>query len=235
MGLGFRRFAWIGAAVLLLGGIWFGLGFVSWPVAGLLNRVCLGLEARSGWTLEVDRAIWVPWRKLEMTDVRFSSPQGGRLHLVKLQVHPQWGSLLQGALTTRWDLSDVRIDPGSWGIHKPLAQEVLSAGPVWTDGSAVLKIRWGQVTLKALHLEGPLLRVQAEGWLTRQSQAHLMLEGALGREFLEEMNWLRPIDSTESLRRWEPFQLKLHGPLRHPDISFASSFFSISLKGQGEL
>jgi hypothetical protein len=130
-------------------------------------------------------------------------------------------------------VKEVRVDPVSWGIRKPLAMEVLSAGPVWTDGSAVLKAGWGQVTLETLRLEGPLSRVQAEGWLTRQSQAHLSLEGTLGRRFLEELNWLEPTGSPEG-RRWEPFQLRLHGPLKQPDISFASSFFSISLKGQGE-
>lgn len=232
-----RRWVWLSLIFFaLLITLCLNLGYRSWPltqgavyqIAGSPFRGAFHRsEHKSGWRLFIREAYWTPFRTLELKDLKLKTPQGGRLHLVGVSVDPEFRSLLKGRLITRWTIKEIRMDPGSWGIRKPLAQEILSAGPVVTDGVIVLQSEWGRLTLQSLLLRGPLLRLHAEGWLTESLLAHLDLDGDLDRRFLEEIKLMKP--SKGPPEAWEPFRIRLHGMLARPKMSFVSNFFSISL------
>lgn len=219
-------------ALVLAGGI--GLGMVPWPVTQPVNwwlRHCV--DERSSWDLSIAEARWVPLRnRLELLDLKLQVPGGGRVHLARVfaTTHPL--SLARGFLEAHCQLREGRIDPGSWGIRRAPVVELLSAGPVADEGTAVLQIGLNKILFQTLTLSGPLLRVQAEGWFLGGDRGHLNMKGSLARKLLEQMNLVNPEDPAASL--WEPFQFSLDGALAHPDVSFASHFLSISFKNQGE-
>jgi len=218
---------------LILVGV-IGLGMASWsvtrPVNWWLRRF---VDEKSTWTLSVAEARWIPLRnQLELRDLKLQVPGGGRVHLVRVLATPYPFSLLGGSLVTHCQLREGRIDPGSWGIRRAPAVEILSAGPVADEGIAVLQIGLNKILFQTLTLSGPLLRLQAEGWLLGGNQGHLNMKGTLARKLLEQMNLVNPEDPAAS--PWEPFQFRLDGALAHPAVSFASHFLSISFKNQGE-
>lgn len=201
-------------------------GFFPWPVEGLVSRFAGDLQAKTGWQMVVGQARWVPWFYLELQDLRLKTPQGGHLHLVKVQVQPRFRTLWRGALETQWEMGEIYIDPGSFWIQRPLAQELLSAGPVTEAGRAFLKVSSKGLTLRDLVLTGSLLRLSARGSIRRSSWADLKMEGQLAGRLLEGMN-LHKTDGSD-LETWEPFRIHLEGRLKNPNFSFASSFLSIS-------
>lgn len=154
------------------------------------------------------------------------------MHLARVVATPYPLSLLGGSLVTHCRLQEGRIDPGSWGIRRPPAVELLSASPVAEEGIAVLQIGLNRILFQTLTFSGPLLRVQAEGWLLGGDQGHLNMKGTLARKLLEHLNLVDSEDPAAS--PWEPFQFRLDGALAHPAVSFASHFLSISFKNQGE-
>lgn len=218
---------------MVLSLLFLSLGLVSWPVTRPLNWFLVGLEEKSGWHLSVSEARWIPYRVLELTDLKLKIPGGGRMHILKVSIYPRIGPILSGRLMTQWRLGEGRIDPGSWGIRRSIAQEMLSAGPVTREGEALIQMGLNKITLQNLTLQGPLLQLQAEGWMNDNHQAQLNMEGALARKLLEGMSLIKPEDRQTS-DGWEPFKLHLQGELAHPEISFASNFFSVSLKTHGE-
>ena len=207
--------------LLVVAGIVVVVGAVSWPATGPVNRACGRLQNLWGGSLSVERARWVPWGGLRLTDVRMKTRSGGLLHAVAVRITPGWGAGLPGRLTTRWVLEDVRIDPASWGIHQPLLQELLSAGPVADRAEALLGWNSRRLTIVRLALEGRFLRLNAHGWLAEGVETHLDLDGALSRRLLEQIRWVRPIDSIVPVELWEPFRLRLRGPPAHPEVSFS--------------
>ncbi|MBI3615940.1 MAG: hypothetical protein HY211_05420 [Candidatus Omnitrophica bacterium] len=208
------------------------LSMVSWPVTYSVNGLCRRLDERSGWRFSVARAAWIFWKGFELNDLKVQVPGGGKMHFVKVWIAPKPLSLLQGRVYAQCRLQEGRIDPGSWGIRNPLLVEILSAGPVVNEGSALLQIQLNQILFQELTLQGSMLRLERGGGLVGTDQAHLELKGALARNLLAEMNLL----SRESpgAPSWEPFQFSLRGGFRSPEISFSSSFRSISLKSRGE-
>ncbi len=229
-----RRIGLVLGLILLLGiGGVFLLGLRSWPVTGPLQKVFQKVEAKTQWHLSVAHARWTPWRNLELTDLKIVTAQGGRLHVVKARIVPRLKSLFRGHLVLQWYLDEVRMDPGSWGITVPMAQEVLSAGPVVNSGSGILRVEPERVTFQTLTLDGPMLRLQAEGWLVvSQRQTYWVMQGALPRKLLEAMSLMK--SGNQAVGSWEPFQVRLHGALGHPEISFVSSFFSASVNTRGD-
>ena len=166
-----------------------------------------------------------------MTGLQVQAPGGGRLFLDRVDVRPRaWTLLARGRWETRWGLGEIRMDPVSWGIRKPLAREILSAVPVTSGGFARVAFERGQMTLQELALHGPLLRLQAEGSLTGRWEAELALEGELRRSLLESMEAELP-DPPEP---WEPFELRVRGALASPEIRFTSHFFTFSMGSLGE-
>lgn len=221
-------------AGLILGAV-IGLGMVSWPVTGPVNW-WLGrfLDGKSSWALSIAEARWVPFRnRVELLDLKIRVPGGGQMHLVRVLATPNPLSLLTGgSLITHCRLHEARIDPGSWGIRQPPLVELLSTGPVANEGYAILQIELNKIMFQLFTLSGPLLQVQAEGWLLEGNHAHLNMKGTLARKLLEQMN-LVPVEDL-AVVLWEPFQLNLDGALTHPTISFASNFLSVSFKNHGE-
>ncbi len=221
-----RRFlilAVFASAVALIG-----MGLLRWPVTGPVNLICHRLEAPFRWHVTVEKASWIPWKGLTLQDLKLETADGGRLHLVRIQICPLVGSLWRGGLLARCSIEGVRIDPASWGLRQPLLQEILSAGPVATEGYALLEFRADRLTIDTFTLQGPMLRLHAEGWLLKKLQGRLDLEGALARRLLEELRLMKPLDQMAEANLWEPFQLHLSGALANPMISFASNFFSIT-------
>ena len=203
-----------------------GLGFVRWPVTAPVRGFLERWGRQRGWVLTVEEARWRPWGELELADLRVRAPQGGRLQLARVRVRPQPAAWVIGRLVTEWDLGAIRMDPSSWGIHSALVQELLSAGPVTTTGSAELQLQPGRLTLKRFLLDGRLLQLRAAGWLTDQQEAQLSLEGALAREVLEGMKW----DGAGGAgKEWEPFQMQLRGSLPRPTVLFNSQFLSFAM------
>lgn len=219
-----RSIGWVG--LLLAAGV--GAGFFSWPVTQPLQRLCGRLSTEVGWRLSLEEARWIPLRHLEVRDLRLSVPQGGRMHLVRAWISPRWESLLQGSLSTLWDLGEIRLDPGSWGIRRPGAQALISSVPVTTSGEALLKIGPERIAVERLSLEGPLLRLHVEGWLSKELWTHLSFQGWLARQVLEEMKLVQAVGERQEANPWEPFQMQLEGALSQPGIQFTSGFASFS-------
>ncbi len=219
--------------VLLLTGI-VAAGFVPWKVTVPTQRLCRFLSSRiTGWQITLQEAQWIPWKSLELADLHLQTPQGGRLHLVKVHLRPQIWTLVRGGWETRWEFEEIRMDPRSWGIRRPVAQQILSAGPVTTGGFAILQVDRRRWTLRELVLHGPLLRLQAEGWLAeRTRQVELVLRGELSRDLLEEMNLVNSDQSAP--KPWEPFDLQVAGSLAAPEVRFTSNFFTFSMTPQLE-
>lgn len=219
-----RLWAGIALAALAAAAV---LGFFSWEVTRPVQRFLRDSSwGRQGWFCTVERARWTPWNDLELSGVRLQTPAGGKVTVERVFVTPRLFSLRKGRLVTDWDLEEIRMDPGSWGIRKPLAQELLSAGPVAARGFARLSWRPNELLLEQFSLEGSLLRVQAEGWLKPQRQAHLILKGSLSRPVLEGMKLLPPVEGAPS---WEPFDLALDGGLQAPALRFQSRFLTLML------
>lgn len=215
----------IWAALALAG--FLSLGFFSWEVTRPVRWLLRNSVEGQGWHCTVDEARWVPWNRLELSGVKVQSPGGGRVHLAGVQVFPKLSSLWKGCLVTEWNLEEIRMDPGSWGIRKPAAQEILSSGPVTTHGVAWLQWKPEEFFLERLNLEGPVLRVQAEGWMrTQRQEAHLALKGFLSRPVLEGMSLLSP---KEGLPAWESFEMHLEGGLKAPAFRFDSSFLTFAM------
>ncbi len=222
------RFRWklvilIGVGSLLLG---------SWPVTGPVRFFLGRVEKESGWHLSVTRAQWVPWREIQLMDVKLQVPQGGLLHVREIQIRPRLISLLRGSLSTTWIFGELRMDPASWGIHKPLAQEMISSTPLATDAQAEVLVGTQRMTLERLSLQGPWVRLQAEGWVNRARESYIKMEGALARQLLEGMKLLEP--DAQPVNPWEPFQMQMKNDPIHPELLFSSRFFSLQLKSHGE-
>lgn len=224
-----RRIFWGGSVVLLVFVI---PGFLAWPVTGPVQWVCQKFSSENGWQLTVEKARWVPWKSLQVEDLRLMTPGGGLMHVVKMWISPKPWSVWKGSLTTLWDFGEIRLDPGSWRIRKPEVQKLLSSMPVTTGGSAIVQIQPGRITVDDLSLQGPLLKLHAKGWFSGRLATHLDLNGALARSILEGM---RLGDSRKgSAPFWEPFKMRLTGPLSQLKIAFASNFLTISRRQKGE-
>ncbi len=205
-----------------------GAGFIPWQVTGPVQWLFRRCIPAQGWQLSLRAARWVPWSHLELHDLQVQAPQGGHLHLVKVDVWPRSWTFIRGRWVTRWRFGEIRMDPGSWGIRRPLAQEILSAGPVTTRGFAVLEVDRERMTLSELMLHGPLLRLRAEGWLQGKERGEVDLRGELARFLLEGMH-LVPSDQSAP-EPWEPFELQVRGALTAPEVRFVSNFFTFALK-----
>lgn len=167
-----------------------------------------------------------------MTGLQVQAPGGGRLSVEQIHLRTRIWELIRGRWETKWTLGEIRMDPSSWGIRAPLAREILSAGPVATDGFARLALEPGKVTLRELELHGPLLRLQAQGsWLFKESEVKLLLKGGLARSLLEGMELSLP--DPLSPQPWEPFEFRLRGAWAHPEIRFDSSFYTFSFGERG--
>ena len=121
-----RRFFAVGL-ILLLGAVAV-LGYRAWPVESPVQTWCNDRGAQWGIQVSVGRATWIPWEDLEMRDLKIRVPQGGVIHFVRVRIHPRFSSLLKGALITQWKIGEIRIDPASWRIRKPIAQESFRQG-----------------------------------------------------------------------------------------------------------
>lgn len=220
---GLWRLLWVGIAS---GTLLLAAGFFPWPAEGLFQEFARRVELKTGWHLEVRQARWIPWRHLELEDLKLETPRGGRLHIVNVQGRSSLWPLFQEVLATHWEIGEIRMDPGSFRIRKPLAQELLSALPVTDRGAAFLEVRRRGVTLNRLTLTGPFLRLHARGWAHSLAAAHLEVEGQLAQQILEAMDLLRS-DRSDALA-WEPFQIRLDGKGPVPQFSFVSNFFSVS-------
>jgi len=157
-------------------------GFVPW-------RVTVPVDW-SGWQIIQGEARWIPWSRLELSNLEVRTQGGGRLRLERVEVRPRLWTLAGGRWVTRWRFGEVRVDPDSWGIRQQPAREILSAGPAADGGSAVVQIRRDRWILEQLALHGPLLRLDAKGWLARERQeGALMLKGELmGQQFTFSVN-----------------------------------------------
>ena len=211
----------------------FSLGFVSWDVTPPVRWACRRLgTAPEGWEVTVAQARWTPWRRFEVTDLKLRIPRSGRLHLVKVSFSSVPWTVVKGSLMTQWQFGEIRVDPESWGIRMPIAQEILSAGPVASDGSAVLECQFGRITLQQMILHGRFLRLRAEGYLAQGQRANLTLRGELLRTLLEGMALVEA--KQEGVRPWEPFELQVQGVLNHPQLQFRSNFFTFAMNLQAE-
>ncbi len=210
----------------------FSLGFVSWDVTGPV-RWMFGQALRDSgrWEVQIGEARWVPWRRLEVSEVRLTSPRGGRLHLVRLRLFPKPWAWARGYLAAQCEVGEIRMDPASWRVRRPLAQEILSAGPVTTDGFAILHYRLGHLSVQELSLHGPLLRAHLSGWFNGKREAHLSVRGEVLQALVEGMH-LGKRDQLDP-PTWEPFELELQGKLAQPLFRFNSSFFSMEQRPSG--
>lgn len=201
-------------------------GFVPWKVTAPADWLfrSAGLPMK-GWEVTSGEARWTPWIRLKWSNLEVRTPVGGRLRLNDVEVWPRFWTLGLGRWETVWRFGKVRVEPDSWGIRQQPAQEILSSGPAADGGSAVMQIRPGRWTLRRLELEGPLLHLNATGWLSQgQEEAELDLKGELLGRLLQGAEF----------RPWEPFELQMHGALAAPAIRFTSSFFTFVMSPQTE-
>lgn len=206
---GRRRLALLGGLAAL------GLaGAVPWPVTApvqwALDRSWRGTGLAPG----VERAVWVPWRSLELTGFRLDPPIPGAVRAARVQVVPQWPWLALGKVRAVCRFEEVQL-------------EMESERPIHLDGEGIVEWGWGKVSLERFSLEGPAVRLRAEGWLQAGRQAQLMLDGSLSRDLLRRMRWVEELDpGTEG---WEPFRLRLDGALSRPRLEFTSRFLTFSM------
>ena len=205
----------------------FAAGFIPWKVTAPVRWGCRTLFSPAGrWQWTIGDARWIPWSRLEVARLQLQTPDGRRLQVDQLRLQTHLLALIGGRWETRWIFGPIRIEPSSWGIRAPLAREILSAAPVATDGFAQLTVGWGQVTLQELELHGSLIRLEAEGkWFPRRAEADLSLQGSVAGNLLQGLE-LEP--GASSPRPWEPFDLRLRGPLARPKIRFDSNFYTLS-------
>ena len=224
-----NRRRWLAAGM----GIFLLSGFISWRVTRPVRWFGDRLMKGSGCSFTVGKAFWIPWRRLELQDVGLRVKGGGHLHLSRVNVRPVLASLPRGYLEARWDLGEVRLDPGSWNIQQPMAQEILGAEPVTTHGSAVLRVERNSLRLQRFSAEGPLLRLEGEGSFEEKGPlARLTVTGSLHRDLLQGMGLV--FEEDKSVSSWEPFQFRLEGMLSRLSILFESSFHRLAIQPQGE-
>ena len=209
------------------------LGFRPWSLDRPIHWFCGWAEQKVGWSLSIEKARWIPLRNLELTNIRLQTPQGGQLYLVRVSIHPTYSSVIRGFFATEWDIGEIRMNPGSWGIRKSVAQELLSSGPVTIHGSAFVRFYPRKFSFSMLSLEGPMLRLQGQGWITRDEQVSLLLGGALSTRLLVGMDLFHPSDQLRN-GIWEPFEVQMNGEIRHLNLEFASNFLSLSSRPYGE-
>lgn len=221
-----RAFLSAGIGLACLGGI-LGLGFRPWGVTSPVQRILRRISGSAGWSFTVDRATWIPWKELKMIGLRIQTPSGGRLHLVEVKMAPQVVSLVRGELMTEWAVGEIRMDPGSWGIHRSIAQEILSSGPVSTEGTAQIQWKVWECRLDRFQLKGPVLRAKGQGWLRKGASGHLDVQGELSQGILQGMGMdLLPISPERP--GWESFAFRLEGDLASPRLEFHSRFLDIA-------
>lgn len=194
------------------------IGSLAWDVTALLPRAAARLEAATGVHLTAAEVRWTPWKELDLKDVKIQTRGGGRLHVTNVSIQPKMGSIFRGRLTTLWQIGEIRIDPASWGIRFPAAQELLSAGPVSSHGDARIHLTSEKLAIEKLSLQGPMLQVVLQGWVSHERQGNLSLEGAFPRKLLEEMNLMLP--AQQAVNPWEPFRMQLEGRISNPQIDF---------------
>lgn len=201
-------------------------GFVPWRVTAPMDWFCRRVEfPGEGWQVTSEEVRWIPWSRLKWSNLEMRTPVGGCLRLNEVEVRPRLWTLALGRWETIWRFGEVRVDPFSWGIRQQPAREILSAGPATGGGSAVVQIRPGRWTLRRLELEGPLIRLNARGWLSQgRGEAELDLKGELLGRLLQGAEF----------QPWEPFELRVYGALATPAIRFTSSFFTFSMNPQTE-
>ena len=225
---GALRGRWLGAALAV--GL---LGSIPYPVTAPVQWLCASATGDSGWAVSVARARWTPWGWIDLEDVRLQTQKGARLHVVRAKVRSVPVSLLLGHLLTQWRIGEIRMDPASWGIRRPLAQEILSAGPVTTTGAATVRLKGRGIFLEAFALQGDLLRAQGQGSWDGQGKIHLLLTGQLARSILIGMNLLKQ-DAMQAHRQGEPFLFQAVGSWNRPELLFASTFYRVRIQPRGE-
>ena len=189
-------------------------GMVPWPVTGPVQGWLSRSARGTALSPTVERAVWTPWRSLELTGFRLSSPLRGELRASRVEAVPAWPGLALGRLRLKCKFEEVRWDPGS-------------GEQIRVDGKGALRLEWGGPVLEGLTLEGPAVRLRAEGWLRGGREARFVLEGEVARALLERMKWSEA--AGPSGREWEPFQLQVEGPLARPGIRFTSPFLTFSM------
>lgn len=209
------------------------LGFVPYPATAPVEWLCARRIRDSGWLVSVAKARWTPWGWIDMEDVRLQTQKGAKLHVVRARVRSMPGSLFLGHFVTQWQIGEIRMDPASWGIRRPLAQEILSAGPVTTSGVATVRLEGRRISMDSLSLRGDLLRTQGQGFLDGQGRIHLLLTGQLARSLLIGMNLLRQ-DAAQDVRQGEPFLFQAVGTWNRPELVFASAFHSVRIQPRRE-
>ena len=191
------------------------VGAVPWPVTGpvqwLLDRFGKGTRLAPA----VERAVWVPWRSLDLTGFHLNPPLPGSVRAAKVRLVPRWPWLALGQVRADCQFEEFQWEPDG-------EQEVR------VDGEGTVRLGWGKAVLERLSLEGSAVRLKAEGWLRVGSQVQLLLEGALSQDLLRRMRWVEASDPPGG-GEWEPFRLRVEGALVHPRVQFTSHFFTFSM------
>lgn len=148
-------------------------------------------------------------------------------------VRTRVGALALGRWSSLWEFGEIRVEPEPFMTRAPLAREMLSVMPLASTGAAELQIGHGKLELQGSALQGPLLRLRAQGWVDQKAgRADLNLEGEVARNLLQAMQLVEPAQAAE--KEWEPFRFQAHGPLERLAIQFNSGFFTFSMNSQPE-
>ncbi|MBI1953223.1 MAG: hypothetical protein HYS41_03780 [Candidatus Omnitrophica bacterium] len=180
-------------------------GLIPWPVTFLANGICLSASALTGWHVSAKTVVWAPLRLLRGDEIKLQSPQGARVHLVGLRVEPAVSLVRAGRVGWRVRVSEIRMDPGSFGIRDRLVLELLSAGPLATGSEALLEWSFKEgFALKEFALAGSLVRARARGrfWLGREMEG--TLTGDLDGRLLSGLRLMGP----STVQDWEPFSIQ---------------------------
>ena len=106
------------------------MGQRPWNVS-LAAPLVEGLIRRwTGWSVEIQRCAVTPWRDLRLDDVVVEPRGGGRLHVRTIWIRYDILDLVRRRWMSRWELREIRMDPGSWKIRKDRAVALLAAGPI---------------------------------------------------------------------------------------------------------
>ncbi|MBI3322783.1 MAG: hypothetical protein HYZ94_03785 [Candidatus Omnitrophica bacterium] len=195
-------------------------GALPWPVTAPVQWFLDRSGKGTGLAPAVERAVWVPWRSLDLTGLRVDPPVPGSVRAEKVRLVPDWPRLALGQVRADCLFEEVEWDPAG-------------EQAVRVDGTGAVHLEWGAAVLERLSLEGPAMRLEAEGWLRSGREARLRLDGALSRDFIQDMGWMGPGESAGE--GWESFRLRLEGAFERPQVQFTSRFFTFSMNLPAEV
>lgn len=203
------------AALLWAGGQeWEAPWAIPW-VAGQVSRW-------TKWSVTIGH-LWVtPWRGLRAQDIMIQPQGAGRLQAQSVVMDYRARDLFAGRFSSRWWIRQVRMDPGSWKIHRAAAVAQLSSGPVVDWMSVRASVTANDLTVERIRAVGPALRFHGAARWRADGTMQCWVRGHFSTTALAALG-LRRLHG-----HWEPFWFGMSGPVRQPALRLKTRSLSLN-------